>query len=747
MRFGRRVKTGIARALQLAGIGSFENRWGNTCAVFAFHRIIDPTEEATFTSSTESMPRELFGDFAAFIRERYHPLSYLQFEEHLLTGRPFARRSCLITFDDGWRDNFTNAWPILKKYELPAVVFLPTSYIGSARRFWQDDLYAAFRKLREMRKAGPFFFEAHSLADIVYDLLEDPEDRVWYYTREAVQRLKNMSSEFADNSLHSILQYAFRENGPPTIPRAFLDTEEVALMASDNIYFGSHSVSHRILLGLGRAQLQEEIVKSREDVAATTGCKPTAFSYPNGDFDERVVRHVREAGYTTAFTINYGTVAAPEDRYTLHRIDMTPEMISIDDRRFSPAQFALETMPGMLAIKRRRHSMVRPPVMKTDRLIRLVYLIDEMQGEAGTEKQIVNLIRRLPLNKYEIHLACFTVSSWLRSLDLPCRIYDLNTPSFWRPSAHLNILRFTRFLRREKIDIIQTFFPAAHVVGVTSAFLAGVPRIISSRRNFGHALTTKQKWTMNIINRLTHRILANSFSVKQRTALLEGVGPRKIDVIYNGVDTLAAPEAETHPHPTKADLGFTEQQPLVGVVANLRPVKGVRYFIEAAEIVNRTHPRTRFAIYGFGELMGELEDLTDSLGIAEKLRFMGRTPSVSIHLPLFDVAVLSSLSEGFSNSILEYMAAGLPVVATDVGSNWETVETGATGYLARPKDPTDIAQKMITLLDDAEKRKHMGAEGRRRVIRDFSMERMIDRYDEYYRYVFSTPYREPPFRI
>jgi glycosyltransferase involved in cell wall biosynthesis len=747
MRCSRLIKTGLARILQLTGTGPLENRWGEACAVFAFHRITDPADEAMFTSSTESMPLNLFEEFAVFIRRRYRPLDYSQFEEHLLSGAPFAKRSCLITFDDGWLDNYTNAWPILRAYELPALIFLPTSFIGSTRRFWQDELYAAFRALRDKRKKGPFFFEAHALGDIVYDLLEDPADRAWYYTREAVERLKHMEHEFSLKALESVLRYAYGIAGPPAAPRAFLSNEEVRRMAAGGVYFGSHSVNHRILPRLTDDELHEEIDRSREEIAAITGYRTTAFSYPNGDFDERVAGHVRRAGYTTGFTIEYGTVPASGNRFALRRIDMTPEMISCTPDKFASTHFVMETMPGMLRLKRRRQKALRKDAAQGERRIRLLFLIDEMQGEAGTEKQIVNLVRRLAPDKFEIHLACFSVSDWLRSLNLPCRIYDINTPSFWRPSAHLNILRFACFLRREKIDIIQTFFPAAHVVGVTTAFLARVPRIISSRRNFGHALTTTQKLTMMFINRLTHRILANSFSVKQRTIELESVRARQVDIIYNGVDALGTTAKDTVRRLTKADLGFTDQQPLVGIVANLRPVKGVRYFIEAAAIVHRSHPEARFVIFGFGDLMDELQQLTNDLKLADKVRFMGRTPSVAEYLPLLDIAVLSSLSEGFSNSILEYMAAGLPVVATAVGSNWETVDHGATGYLARPQDPANIAEQIVELLNNPEQRKRMGIEGKRRVLGSFSMERMVARYDEYYRYTLNTPYRERHFQV
>jgi len=277
--------------------------------------------------------------------------------------------------------------------------------------------------------------------------------------------------------------------------------------------------------------------------------------------------------------------------------------------------------------------------------------------------------------------------------------------------------------------------------------MARVPRIITSRRNFGHALTTKQKWTMNVINRLTHHVLANSFSVKQRTMELEGVGPRAVDVIYNGVDLMADGIASASKLLNKSDIDFADDQQLIGVVANLRPIKGVDCFIEAAGIISRTHPHAGFVILGYGELYPQLQKRVDELGITDRVHFAGRTPNVFEYLQLLDIAVLSSLSEGFSNSILEYMSAGLPVVATDVGSNWEAVKDGVTGYLARPQDAADIAAKIILLLDDPKQREQMGEEGRRRVQRNFSMERMVERFDEYYRYILTIPYRQQPFRI
>lgn len=746
MDLGRRLKSALAHILGVTGTGALADRWRDSCAVFAFHRITDPDSPATYSSSTESLPLPLFAHLAALIREEYCPLSYSEFEAHVRTQTPFARRSCLITFDDGWRDNYTHAWPVLREYQLPALIFLPTSFISSPRQFWQDELYAAFLALREKRKHGPYFFDARALSDIVYDLLEDPDDRVWFYTREAVQRLKDMDPRFTGPALRAVLEDAFPDARRSPAGRSFLSRQEIAEMAKGGVHFGSHSVHHRILPGLSEEDLAFEVIRSRQDIAELAGYETTAFSYPNGDFDERVVTQVERAGYATGFTIDYGTVRAESDPFRLRRIDMTAEMLALPKGRFSPALFAIETTPAMLTLKRRRQNTVRPVPMR-DRRIRLLYLIDSMQGEAGTEMQIVNLIRRLPPGQFDVHLACFVVSEWLRSRNLPCRLYDLDAPSFWRPSAYLNTLRFIRFLRAAQIDIVQTFFPAAHVVGVAAAFLARVPRIVTSRRNFGYALTTMQRWTMNVLNRRTHRILANSFAVKQRTVQLEGAHARLIDVIYNGVDLSPFAGRPPAARPRKADLGFAEDQSVVGIVANLRPVKGVRYFVEAAGIIVRSHPDTQFVVLGYGELIDELRRLAAEVGVADRVHFRGRTPQVIDHLRLFDVAVLSSLSEGFSNSILEYMAAGLPVVATNVGSNWEAVVDGVTGFLARTQDPEDLARKIIVLLNNPALRRRMGEAGRERVKRHFSMERMVERYDEYYRYVMVNPFPEPRFKV
>jgi len=367
---GRSLKHGSAKLIQLFGPTLLENRWQNKCAVFAFHRITDPDCRSTFPSSTQSIEVPLFEQFAALIRDKYHPLSYDEFEEHLRDRRQFPRRSCLITFDDGWRDNYKHAWPVLRKYELPALIFLPTSFIGTERRFWQDELYAAFQVLRTRRRERSFFFEAHELSDIVFDLLEDKEDRVWFYTREAVDRLKVMRREFGRRSLKAVLGYAFEDNEPAPTERAFLNREEVAEMAADGIDFGSHSVYHRILPGLTNEELELEVGRSREEVSALTGRETKSFSYPNGDFEERVVRHVRDTGYLTAFTIDYGTVNAASDPHLLHRIDMTAEMVSADGRDFSHALFAVETLPGVLAVKRRRQRSVRAPISTVDRRIR-----------------------------------------------------------------------------------------------------------------------------------------------------------------------------------------------------------------------------------------------------------------------------------------------------------------------------------------------------------------------------------------
>jgi glycosyltransferase involved in cell wall biosynthesis len=185
--------------------------------------------------------------------------------------------------------------------------------------------------------------------------------------------------------------------------------------------------------------------------------------------------------------------------------------------------------------------------------------------------------------------------------------------------------------------------------------------------------------------------------------------------------------------PTKKEaLRSVPGEVVIGTIARLVWYKGLEDLLKAAALIVRRYPSARFLVVGDGPLRQALEEKARALRLNGTVRFLGAVPNASSLLPHFDIFVLSSLWEGMSNSLLEAMAAGKPVVATDVGGSPEVVIDGKTGFLVPPKDPEALASAILHLLADRELARNLGEAGRIRVESEFTLEIMVARLEELY---------------
>lgn len=250
-----------------------------------------------------------------------------------------------------------------------------------------------------------------------------------------------------------------------------------------------------------------------------------------------------------------------------------------------------------------------------------------------------------------------------------------------------------------------------------AASIARVPKTISCRRDLGFWYDKKTLSSLRMVNFLSNSFLVNSVSVMECLVSMESVSPDKVHVIYNGIDydyfshILPTSLPSEYPNISKSDR-------VVGIVANYnRMVKRLDLFVRAADRVSKRVGDVKFLIIGGGRLEAEIRELVRDLGIDEVVVFGGKKNQAASYVKAFDLGVLTSDSEGFSNTLLEYMAAGVPAVATDVGGNRELVDHGLTGILVPPGDDEAIAQGIIELLEDEPWRRRIG-EAARQVVRD-----------------------------
>ena len=227
-------------------------------------------------------------------------------------------------------------------------------------------------------------------------------------------------------------------------------------------------------------------------------------------------------------------------------------------------------------------------------------------------------------------------------------------------------------------------------------------------------------------------ILVNSEAVRQDVLEREKIDPARIELIYNGVD-IDKFDSQTARDTVREEMGIEAGEIAIGVVANLIHYKGHLELVETAKIVREQEPGVKFIFIGRdGGMKPELERRIVEYGLKKTIIFTDDRTDVTRLMQAFDIAALASHEEGFSNVVLESMAAGLPMVATRVGGNPEAILDGETGYLVPPRDPAAMADKLLHLIHNAPLRSTMGRLARQRVTETFSMERLIENMENLY---------------
>ncbi|MFN0196773.1 MAG: glycosyltransferase [Planctomycetaceae bacterium] len=293
------------------------------------------------------------------------------------------------------------------------------------------------------------------------------------------------------------------------------------------------------------------------------------------------------------------------------------------------------------------------------------------------------------------------------------------------------VRRFAGYLRSEKIEVLQLYFRDAMLVGVPAAYLAGVPRVVMTAFNDGYWMSPLDRWLYRRYQPFIHDMVVNCEAVK--TSLVNNVSwpVRKITVIENGIDLDAYRNITPWVPPTTSSV-----QRRVGMIANLRSVKDPQTFIKAAAIVHARHPDTRFVLAGEGDLRHALETMIADLGLVGVVDLPGTIADTPAFLSSLDIAVLCSQSEGMSNAVIEYMAAGRPSIVTAVGGNSELITHEKTGLLVPPNSPVELAASIERYLDQPALALSVASHSRDEAFQRFSIQSMTDRYETFYRSLF-----------
>jgi len=353
---------------------------------------------------------------------------------------------------------------------------------------------------------------------------------------------------------------------------------------------------------------------------------------------------------------------------------------------------------------------------------RLFFMINSFET-GGSERQFALLTKSLDAERFSLDLGCIQTKGPLRDLFGEVPRFRLGGSVYGWKSWHSR-WQLSRHLERKKIQIAHAFDFYTNLTLLPAARWAGVPVVIASQRQLGDLLSRGQSMLQKAAFRLSDVIVCNSRATAERL-IEEGIPERKVRVIGNALGPeLFASRAPLVPR----SAGILR----VGMIARMNSrYKNHLGFLRAAAKIHASLPNTEFLLAGDGPLRPELESEAEALGISRVVRFVGDQRDVPAVLASLDLTVVPSDSESLSNVILESMAAGIPVVATQVGGNRELVSP-ERGILIPPADMDALANAALRLLEDKGQRQQLGSNARQFVSANFSLESVTRQYQELY---------------
>ncbi len=353
--------------------------------------------------------------------------------------------------------------------------------------------------------------------------------------------------------------------------------------------------------------------------------------------------------------------------------------------------------------------------------VRVCFVIDEL-ARAGTESQLVALLSRLGRSRVLPHLVLLRGEAPSPLEPAGCPVLRLGVKSLGSVRAAVAGLTFLRFLWDNRIDVVQAYFPDSTRFALPLAWLAGVPHRVRTRNNTGHWAGATDRLLGRVLNAFSTASVANCRAARRSLLADERVNPCRAHVLENGVDLERFLALEPPGGPAL----------VVGAVANLRPVKGLDVLAEAAVRLQAACPDLRFRVAGEGEHRPALESRIARGGLTGRFQLAGACADVPTFLAGLDIAVLPSRSEGLSNSLLEYMAAARPIVATDVGANAEVLRDGVDGLIVPPDDAAALACAIGRLAQDTELSRRLALSARQRAAERYGRAAMVRRFEDFF---------------
>lgn len=370
--------------------------------------------------------------------------------------------------------------------------------------------------------------------------------------------------------------------------------------------------------------------------------------------------------------------------------------------------------------------------------IRLLLAIDYFHGTGGTEKHLAQLVQLLPRDEFECRVVVFdlganTLIDEMRAAGIP--VHHVPVRRIYTPYAMWRAAELAGIIRRNRIDIVQTFHQTSDTFGALVAKLSGVRHIVSSKRDTGQLKRPIHVFLNRRLRFLFENTIVVAEAVGDAMVAAEGLDRSRLVRIYNGVDTRTFAPPDSHEAAAaRRRLGFGDSDFVIGKVAAFRPEKNHGVFFEGAAKAMDAIPSLKVLAIGGGPLLDHFRALHDIERFRSRIVFTGPVEDVAQYLEAMDVGCLiPGKNEGFSNAVLEKMAAGLPMIVTDVGGNAEAVIDGENGIVIPPGDADAFCAALVRLHADLDGRLAMGRKSRQLAEERYSLREMCRKHEMLYR--------------
>lgn len=357
----------------------------------------------------------------------------------------------------------------------------------------------------------------------------------------------------------------------------------------------------------------------------------------------------------------------------------------------------------------------------------------ETSGPGGAEAVFASLVQEIDRTRF-IPEPLLLKKGWFYDhlISLGLSVHLLPTRRSWDVSF---VLRLIRFCRTRRIDLIHSHLPGVNIYCSVAGAIAGIP-VVTTYHGELHLPGSPTRYATikhMLVRKLADRIVLVADFLRE--GFIEGAGfpTDKISIVFNGI-SLSNVCKDSERSVAREELKLSDNDFVVGTVANLRPPKGLEYLVTAAARVVRQFPGAQFLVVGEGEgqIKNALLAQIKELNLRDNFHLLGFREDVPRLLSAFDLFVLSSISEGLPMAAVEAMAACKPVVATNVGGVAELVADGKSGFLVAPRDTAGLADRIGVLLNDSQLRERMGQACREIVESKFTVEAMVNGYQTIY---------------